>query len=128
MILLAPLRRRLDSRALLPLKAVDPALHRGGIDYVVTGADSHVFVDVASSGAGPQECLGPAGTGFSAHDSWCLRLRRAGVPMKNPEYLYSRKEGIMGLRDRLYRSARRRPVCPVSPEAEPGSSCADWCV
>ena len=24
--------------------------------------------------------------------------------MKNPEYLYSRKEGIMGLRDRLYRS------------------------
>ena len=104
MILLAPLRRRLVSRALLPLKAVDPALHRGGIDYVVTGADSHVLMDVASSGAGPQECLGPAGTGFSAHDSWCLRLRRAGVPMKNPEYLYSRKEGIMGLRDRLYRS------------------------
>ena len=96
-----PSVRDLVDRALLPLRAVDGALHARAVDYVVDGAHPQVLGEVASFGEGPDECLRPACPSFRVDDAWRSRLRRLGVVWING----SREgEPILELRSPLYRS------------------------
>ena len=93
--------RDLVDRALLPLRAVDGALHDRAVDYVVDGAHPQVLSEVASFGEGPDECLRPACPSFRVDDAWKSRLRRLGVV-----WVGGSREGepILELRSSLYRS------------------------
>ena len=71
-----PSVRDLVDRALLPLRAVDEALHARAVDYVVDGAHPQVLGEVASFGEGPDECLRPACPSFRVDDAWKSRLGR----------------------------------------------------
>ena len=96
-----PSVRDLVDRALLPLRAVDGALHDRAVDYVVDGAHTQVLGEVASFGEGPDECLRPACPDFLVDDAWRSRLRRLGVVWING----SREvKPILELRSPLYRS------------------------
>ena len=96
-----PSVRDLVDRALLPLRAVDGALHDRAVDYVVDGAHTQVLSEVASFGEGPDECLRPACPSFRVDDAWKSRLRRLGVV-----WVGDSREGepILELRSPLYRS------------------------
>ena len=96
-----PSVRDLVDRALLPLRAVDGALHARAVDYVVDGAHPQVLSEVASFGEGPDECLRPACPSFRVDDAWKSRLRRLGVV-----WVGDSREGepILELRSPLYRS------------------------
>ncbi len=96
-----PSVRDLVDRALLPLRAVDGALHDRAVDYVVDGAHPQVLSEVASFGEGPDECLRPACPSFRVDDAWKSRLRRLGVV-----WVGGSREGepILELRSSLYRS------------------------
>ena len=93
--------RDLVDRALLPLRAVDGALHDRAVDYVVDGAHPQVLGEVASFGEEPDECLRPACPIFQVDSAWKSRLRRLGVVWINGSH-----EGrpILELRSPLYRS------------------------
>ena len=93
--------RDLVDRALLPLRAVDGALHDRAVDYVVDGVHPQVLGEVASFGEGPDECLRPACSGSWVDDAWVSRLRRLGVVWNA-----AGRESwpILELRSPLYRS------------------------
>ena len=93
--------RDLVDRALLPLRAVDGALHDRAVDYVVDGAHPQVLGEVASFGEEPDECLRPACPIFQVDSAWKSRLRRLGIVRINGSH-----EGrpILELRSPLYRS------------------------
>ena len=93
--------RDLVDRALLPLRAVDGALHDRAVDYVVDGAHPQVLSEVASFGEGPDECLRPACPGSWVDDAWMSRLRRLGI-VRNAAGRESWP--ILELRSPLYRS------------------------
>ena len=93
--------RDLVDRALLPLRAVDGALHDRAVDYVVDGAHTQVLSEVASFGEGPDECLRPACPGSWVDDAWMSRLRRLGI-VRNAAGRESWP--ILELRSPLYRS------------------------
>ena len=93
--------RDLVDRALLPLRAVDGALHDRAVDYVVDGAHPQVLGEVASFGEGPDECLRPACPGSWVDDAWMSRLRRLGI-VRNAAGRESWP--ILELRSPLYRS------------------------
>ena len=96
-----PSVRDLVDRALLPLRAVDGALHDRAVDYVVDGAHTQVLGEIASFGEEPDECLRPACPIFQVDSAWKSRLRRLGVVWINGSH-----EGrpILELRSPLYRS------------------------
>ena len=96
-----PSVRDLVDRALLPLRAVDGALHDRAVDYVVDGAHPQVLDEIASFGEGPDECLRPACSGSWVDDAWMSRLRRLGVVWNT-----AGRESwpILELRSPLYRS------------------------
>ena len=96
-----PSVRDLVDRALLPLRAVDGALHDRAVDYVVGGAHTQVLGEVASFGEEPDECLRPACPIFQVDSAWKSRLRRLGVVWINGSH-----EGrpILELRSPLYHS------------------------
>ena len=96
-----PSVRDLVDRALLPLRAVDGALHDRAVDYVVDGAHPQVLGEVASFGEEPDECLRPACPIFQVDSAWKSRLRRLGIVRINGSH-----EGrpILELRSPLYRS------------------------
>ena len=96
-----PSVRDLVDRALLPLRAVDGALHDRAVDYVVDGAHPQVLGEIASFGEGPDECLRPACPDFLVDNAWRSRLRRLGVV-----WVGGSREGepILELRSPLYRS------------------------
>ena len=96
-----PSVRDLVDRALLPLRAVDGALHDRAVDYVVDGAHPQVLSEVASFGEGPDECLRPACPGSWVDDAWMSRLRRLGI-VRNAAGRESWP--ILELRSPLYRS------------------------
>ena len=96
-----PSVRDLVDRALLPLRAVDGALHDRAVDYVVDGAHPQVLGEVASFGEGPDECLRPACPGSWVDDAWMSRLRRLGI-VRNAAGRESWP--ILELRSPLYRS------------------------
>ena len=96
-----PSVRDLVDRALLPLRAVDEALHDRAVDYVVDGAHPQVLSEVASFGEGPDECLRPACPGSWVDDAWMSRLRRLGI-VRNAAGRESWP--ILELRSPLYRS------------------------
>ena len=93
--------RDLVDRALLPLRAVDGALHDRAVDYVVDGAHPQVLGEIASFGEEADECLRPACPIFQVDSAWKSRLRRLGVVWINGSH-----EGrpILELRSPLYRS------------------------
>ena len=93
--------RDLVDRALLPLRAVDGALHDRAVDYVVDGAHPQVLSEIASFGEGPDECLRPACPGSWVDDAWMSRLRRLGI-VRNAAGRESWP--ILELRSPLYRS------------------------
>ncbi len=93
--------RDLVDRALLPLRAVDEALHARAVDYVVDGAHPQMLGEIASFGEGPDECLRPACPDFLVDNAWRSRLRRLGIVWING----SREvKPILELRSPLYRS------------------------
>ena len=93
--------RDLVDRALLPLRAVDGALHDRAVDYVVDGAHPQMLGEIVSFGEGPDECLRPACPDFLVDDAWMSRLRRLGIVWING----SREvKPILELRSPLYRS------------------------
>ena len=96
-----PSVRDLVDRALLPLRAVDEALHDRAVDYVVDGAHTQVLGEIASFGEEPDECLRPACPIFQVDSAWKSRLRRLGVVWINGSH-----EGrpILELRSPLYHS------------------------
>ena len=96
-----PSVRDLVDRALLPLRAVDGALHDRAVDYVVDGAHTQVLGEIASFGEEPDECLRPACPIFQVDSAWKSRLRRLGVVWINGSH-----EGrpILELRSPLYHS------------------------
>ncbi len=96
-----PSVRDLVDRALLPLRAVDGALHDRAVDYVVDGVHPQVLDEIASFGEGPDECLRPACSGSWVDDAWVSRLRRLGVVWNA-----AGRESwpILELRSPLYRS------------------------
>ena len=96
-----PSVRDLVDRALLPLRAVDGALHDRAVDYVVDGAHPQVLGEIASFGEAPDECLRPACSGSWVDDAWVSRLRRLGVVWNA-----AGRESwpILELRSPLYRS------------------------
>ena len=96
-----PSVRDLVDRALLPLRAVDGALHDRAVDYVVDGVHPQVLGEVASFGEGPDECLRPACPGSWVDDAWMSRLRRLGI-VRNAAGRESWP--ILELRSPLYRS------------------------
>ena len=96
-----PSVRDLVDRALLPLRAVDGALHDRAVDYVVDGAHPQVLSEIASFGEGPDECLRPACPGSWVDDAWMSRLRRLGI-VRNAAGRESWP--ILELRSPLYRS------------------------
>ena len=96
-----PSVRDLVDRALLPLRAVDGALHDRAVDYVVDGAHPQVLSEVAPFGEGPDECLRPACPGSWVDDAWMSRLRRLGI-VRNAAGRESWP--ILELRSPLYRS------------------------
>ena len=96
-----PSVRDLVDRALLPLRAVDGALHDRAVDYVVDGAHPQMLGEVASFGEGPDECLRPACPGSWVDDAWMSRLRRLGI-VRNAAGRESWP--ILELRSPLYRS------------------------
>ena len=96
-----PSVRDLVDRALLPLRAVDEALHDRAVDYVVDGAHPQVLSEVASFGEGPDECLRPACPDFLVDDAWRSRLRRLGIVWINGSH---EVKPILELRSPLYRS------------------------
>ena len=93
--------RDLVDRALLPLRAVDGALHDRAVDYVVGGAHTQVLGEIASFGEEADECLRPACPIFQVDSAWKSRLRRLGVVWINGSH-----EGrpILELRSPLYHS------------------------
>ena len=93
--------RDLVNRALLPLRAVDGALHDRAVDYVVDGAHPQVLGEIASFGEEADECLRPACPIFQVDSAWKSRLRRLGVVWINGSH-----EGrpILELRSPLYHS------------------------
>ena len=93
--------RDLVDRALLPLRAVDGALHDRAVDYVVDGAHPQVLGEIASFGEEADECLRPACPIFQVDSAWKSRLRRLGVVWINGSH-----EGrpILELRSPLYHS------------------------
>ena len=96
-----PSVRDLVDRALLPLRAVDEALHARAVDYVVDGAHPQMLGEIASFGEGPDECLRPACPDFLVDNAWRSRLRRLGIVWING----SREvKPILELRSPLYRS------------------------
>ena len=96
-----PSVRDLVDRALLPLRAVDGALHDRAVDYVVDGAHPQVLGEIASFGEAPDECLRPACPDFLVDNAWRSRLRRLGIVWING----SREvKPILELRSPLYRS------------------------
>ena len=96
-----PSVRDLVDRALLPLRAVDGALHTRAVDYVVDGAHPQVLGEVASFREAPDECLRPACPDFLVDNAWRSRLRRLGIVWING----SREvKPILELRSPLYRS------------------------
>ncbi len=96
-----PSVRDLVDRALLPLRAVDEALHDRAVDYVVDGAHTQVLGEIASFGEEPDECLRPACPIFQVDSAWKSRLRRLGVVWING----SREvKPILELRSPLYHS------------------------
>ena len=96
-----PSVRDLVDRALLPLRAVDEALHARAVDYVVDGAHPQMLGEIASFGEGPDECLRPACPGSWVDDAWMSRLRRLGIVWNA-----AGRESwpILELRSPLYRS------------------------
>ena len=96
-----PSVRDLVDRALLPLRAVDGALHDRAVDYVVDGVHPQVLGEIASFGEGPDECLRPACPGSWVDDAWMSRLRRLGIVWNA-----AGRESwpILELRSPLYRS------------------------
>ena len=96
-----PSVRDLVDRALLPLRAVDGALHDRAVDYVVDGAHTQVLGEIAFFGEEPDECLRPACPIFQVDSAWKSRLRRLGVVWINGSH-----EGrpILELRSPLYHS------------------------
>ena len=96
-----PSVRDLVDRALLPLRAVDGALHDRAVDYVVDGAHPQVLGEIASFGEEADECLRPACPIFQVDSAWKSRLRRLGVVWINGSH-----EGrpILELRSPLYHS------------------------
>ena len=96
-----PSVRDLVDRALLPLRAVDGALHDRAVDYVVDGVHPQMLGEVASFGEGPDECLRPACPGSWVDDAWMSRLRRLGI-VRNAAGRESWP--ILELRSPLYRS------------------------
>ena len=96
-----PSVRDLVDRALLPLRAVDGALHDRAVDYVVDGAHPQVLGEIASFGEAPDECLRPACPDFLVDNAWRSRLRRLGI-VRNAAGRESWP--ILELRSPLYRS------------------------
>ena len=97
-----PSVRDLVDRALLPLKAVDGALHARAVDYVVDGAHPQVLGELAGHGRMVNDCLQVAGTVYHYFDDALLgRLKAAGVPF---DYRRGRSvRTVFALRDPLYR-------------------------
>ena len=76
-----PSVRDLVDRALLPLRAVDGALHVRAVDYVVDGAHPQVLGELAGHGRMVNDCLQVAGTVYHYFDDALLeRLKAAGIP------------------------------------------------
>ena len=71
--------RDLVDRALLPLRAVDGALHDRAVDYVVDGAHPQVLGEIASFGEEADECLRPACPIFQVDSAWKSRLLHDSV-------------------------------------------------
>ena len=97
-----PSVRDLVDRALLPLKAVDGALHARAVDYVVDGAHPQVLGELAGHGRMVNDCLQVAGTVYHYFDDALLgRLKAAGIPF---DYRRGRSvRTVFALRDPLYR-------------------------
>ena len=97
-----PSVRDLVDRALLPLRAVDEALHDRAVDYVVDGAHPQVLSEVAGYGRMVNDCLWVAGTVYHYFDDALLeRLKAAGIPF---DYRRGRSvRTVFALRDPLYR-------------------------
>ena len=97
-----PSVRDLVDRALLPLRAVDGALHDRAVDYVVDGAHPQVLGEVAGYGRMVNDCLWVAGTVYHYFDDALLeRLKAAGIPF---DYRRGRSvRTVFALRDPLYR-------------------------
>ena len=97
-----PSVRDLVDRALLPLRAVDGALHDRAVDYVVDGAHPQVLGELAGHGRMVNDCLWVAGTVYHYFDDALLeRLKAAGIPF---DYRRGRSvRTVFALRDPLYR-------------------------
>ena len=97
-----PSVRDLVDRALLPLRAVDGALHTRAVGYVVDGAHTQVLGELAGYGRMVNDCLWVAGTVYHYFDDALLeRLKAAGIPF---DYRRGRSvRTVFALRDPLYR-------------------------
>ena len=69
--------RDLVDRALLPLRAVDGALHTRAVGYVVDGAHTQVLGELAGYGRMVNDCLWVAGTVYHYFDDALLERLKA---------------------------------------------------